>query len=220
MNMSDNGRAGVTLLLVGATGHVGRQVLALALDDPRVALVVAPVRRALPAHPRLSAPIIDFDRLDGDAAWWAADAVICTLGTTIRQAGSQARFRTVDHHYPLAVAEQALASGTRTYVLTSAMGADASSRIFYNRVKGELENDLRSLGFSSLTLVRPGLIGGEREAFRAGERALGALLKVIGPLLPRRWRTNPPECIARELLDAAVTARPGVHVVPAARMTP
>ena len=76
------------LLLVGATGLVGRHVLELALDDARVASVVAPVRRALPAHPKLSSPQVDFDRLDPESSWWNADAVICTLGTTMK---SQAR---------------------------------------------------------------------------------------------------------------------------------
>lgn len=206
------------LLLVGATGLVGRHVLELALDDARVASVVAPVRRALPAHPKLSSPQVDFDRLDPEASWWNADAVICTLGTTMKVAGSQAAFRRVDHDYPLAVARLAHAHGTPTYVLNSAVGADAQSRFFYNRVKGELERALEAEGYASLTFVRPGLIGGEREEFRLGERLLVSALAWSGPLLPRRWRLNPAPQIAQALLTAALEPQPGRHVVTADRL--
>jgi len=201
------------LLLVGATGLVGREVLRLALSDARVSQVVAPVRKPLPAHPKLDAPLVDFDRLPPDAPWWRVDAVICTLGTTMKVAGTRQLFRRVDHDYPLAVARLALAAGTRTYALNSAAGANAGSRIFYNRVKGELERDLEALGFRSLTYVRPGLIGGERDEARAGEGAALRLLRVLGPVLPRRWRINPAPRIAAALLEAALAAAPGVHVV-------
>lgn len=201
------------LLLVGATGLVGREVLRLALMDARVSEVVAPVRKPLPAHPKLDAPLVDFDRLPPDASWWRMDAVICTLGTTMKLAGTRQLFRRVDHDYPLAVARLALAAGTRAYALNSAAGANAGSRLFYNRVKGELERDLEALGFISLTYVRPGLIGGEREEARAGEGAALRLLRVLGPVLPRRWRINPAPRIAGALLEAALAAAQGVHVV-------
>ncbi len=201
------------LLLVGATGLVGREVLRLALADARVSQVVAPVRKPLPAHPKLDAPLVDFDRLPADAPWWQADALICTLGTTMKVAGTRQAFRRVDHDYPLAAGRLALAAGTRTYALNSAAGANAASRFFYNRVKGELERDLEALGFASLTHVRPGLIGGERDEARAGEGAALRLLGVLGPLLPRRWRINPAPRIASALLEAALAGAPGVHVV-------
>ncbi|MEG1116160.1 MAG: NAD-dependent dehydratase [Janthinobacterium sp.] len=201
------------LLLVGATGLVGSEVLRLALTDARVSRVVAPVRKALPAHPKLDAPLVDFDRLPADAPWWQADAVICTLGTTMKVAGTRQVFRRVDHDYPLAVARLALAAGTRTYALNSAAGANAASRFFYNRVKGELERDLEALGFRSLTLVRPGLIGGRRAVARAGEGAALRILRVLAPVLPRRWRINPAPRIASALLEAALAGAPGVHVV-------
>lgn len=119
----------------------------------------------------------------------------------------------MDHDYPLLAAQLARRHGTATYVLNSAMGADAGSRIFYNRVKGELERDLQSQGFASLTFVRPGLISGPRTEHRAGERAMVGVLGALGPLLPRRWRLNPAHRIAQALIEAAVNARPGVHIV-------
>ncbi|WP_454774627.1 NAD-dependent dehydratase [Janthinobacterium tructae] len=201
------------LLLVGATGLVGREVLRLALADARVAAIVAPVRKALPPHAKLHAPLVDFDQLPPDAPWWKADAVICTLGTTMKVAGTRQAFLRVDHDYPLAVARLARAAGTSTYALNSAAGANAASRIFYNRVKGELERDLEQLGFASLTHVRPGLIGGERDVARAGEGAALRLLRVLGPVLPARWRINPAPRIAQALLEAALAGAPGVHIV-------
>ena len=201
------------LLLIGATGLVGRHVLRLALADARVTTVVALARKPLPAHPKLIAPFVDFDALAPDATWWRADAVICALGTTMKVAGSQEAFRKVDLDYPLAVARLARVAGTPAYVLNSAAGANPTSRFFYNRVKGELERELAALDFASLTQVRPGLIGGERESVRAGEAALALVLGALAPVLPRRWRINPAERIAQALLEAALTARPGVHIV-------
>jgi uncharacterized protein YbjT (DUF2867 family) len=201
------------LILTGATGLVGREVLRLALSDARVTAIVAPVRKSLPAHPKLDAPLVDFDALPPDAPWWQAHALICTLGTTMKIAGTRQAFRRVDHDYSLAVARLALAAGTRTYVLNSAAGANVASRFFYNRVKGELERDLEALGFASVTHVRPGLIGGERDVARAGEGAALRILRVLGPVLPRRWRINPAPRIASALLEAALAGAPGVHVV-------
>lgn len=207
------------LLLVGATGLVGSHVLRLALADDRIDGVVAPSRQELPGHPKLQAPVVDFEQLPEDAPWWRADAIICTLGTTMSKAGSKDAFRRVDHDYPLLAARLAGQHGTPAYVLNSALGADASSRIFYNRVKGELEHDLETLGFSSLTHVRPGLIGGDRQEVRAGERASASVLAWLGPFLPRRWRLNPAPKIAQVLLDAAIRRLPGVHVITSERMS-
>ena len=208
------------LLLLGAPGLVGRHVLSQALATSRVTSVTAPVRRALQvAHAKLHAPVVDFDALPADAAWWHADAVICALGTTMRVAGSEDAFRRVDHDYPLAAARLAHRHGTSTFVLNSAMGADRGSRFFYNRVKGEVEHDLADVGFASLTFVRPGLIEGDREEVRPGERFALLALRALDPLLPRQWRRNPADVIAAALLEAALAATPGVQVVASDRLT-
>jgi uncharacterized protein YbjT (DUF2867 family) len=201
------------LLLVGATGLVGRSVLQQALADTRVTQVVAPTRRALPVHPKLVNPVLDFNALPEDAPWWSVDAVVCALGTTIKVAGSQAAFYRVDHDLPLRVAELGLRHGARTYALNSALGASADSRVFYSRTKGELERDLRTLGYPSLTLVQPGLIGGDRQQSRPAERLAIAVTQGLAPLLPRRYRVVPASQIAAHLLDAAVAGQPGVHVL-------
>ena len=204
------------ILHVGATGLVGRLVLARLLESPQVARVVAPTRRSLGiTHPRLHNPVVDFEALPEDAEWWAVDAVICTLGTTIADAGSQAAFRRVDHDYPLQVARLARRHGASGYALNSAMGASARSSIFYNRVKGELEDALAALDYPSLVLVRPGLIDGERERPRAGEGLALAVSRVLRPLLPRKWRPSRAVRIADALVDAALHPVSGCHVVEA-----
>lgn len=202
-----------TVMLVGATGLVGQQVLQKALASAQVGRVVAPTRRALPPHPKLLNPVVDFDHLPEDAAWWAVDAVVCTLGTTIKVAGSQPAFYRVDHDHPLRVAQLALRHGARAYALNSALGADPASRVFYSRTKGELERDLRALGYPSLTLVRPGLIGGERHESRPAEQIGVRVSQWLRPLLPARYRVVPAERIAHHLLAAALAAAPGVRVL-------
>jgi uncharacterized protein YbjT (DUF2867 family) len=209
----------MNLLLVGSTGLVGRHVLELALADGRIDAVVAPVRHSLANHPKLLAPTVDFERLPKEADWWRVDAVICTLGTTMRAAGSQTAFRRVDHDYALAVAGLARQHGTPTFALNSAMGANPSSRFFYNRVKGELERDLATLGFRSLTIVRPGLIGGKRDETRPTETMAAIILGALHPILPRRLRINPATRIAQALIDAAFAAHPGTHIVGSAELT-
>ncbi len=202
------------LLLVGATGLVGGHVLRQALADPAVEQVVALTRRPLPPHAKLLNPLVDFDRLPEQDEWWRVDAVVCTLGTTLRAAGSQAAFYRVDHDYPLEVGYLARRQGARALAFNSALGANASSRLFYSRTKGETERDLQAIGYPSLTLVRPGLIGGRRQERRPAEQLAVGVAQCVRPLLPRRYRVVPAERIAHHLLRAALAAEPGVHVLP------
>ena len=209
----------MNVLHVGATGLVGRLVLARLLDVSAVARIVAPTRRALgSAHPKLHNPVIDFEALPEAAEWWAVDAVICTLGTTLADAGSRDAFRRVDHDYPLQVARLARRHGAGTFALNSALGANARSSIFYNRVKGELEAALAALDYPALVLVRPGLIDGEREHERPGERRALVVSRVLRPLLPNAWRPSRAERIAGALVDAVLQPVPGRRVVSAARL--
>ena len=207
------------LLIVGSTGLVGGHALAQALADARFAQVIAPTRRPLSMqHAKLENPIVDFDALPTDAAWWRVDAVVCALGTTIRDAGSKAAFRRVDLDYVLAMATHVRAAGARSFALNSSLGADPVAGNFYLRTKGEAEAALRSLGYPSLTLVRPSVIGGERERRRPMEHFGMRVLRAVEPLVPKRYRVVPAERIARCLLEAAFAAEPGVRVVESERI--
>lgn len=208
-----------TLLVVGTTGLVGTAVRCQALDEPHVDGVVALSRRPLESAQRLETHVVDFDHLPGDAPWWAVDAVICTLGTTRAKAGSRGAFQRVDHDYPLAVARHARAAGTPAFVLNSALGASPRSPFFYSRTKGRLERDLRACRYPSLTIVRPGPIGGQRQERRRGEQLLVRAVNGMEPVLPGRVRVKPAEHIATALLQAALAAEPGTRIVESEHIT-
>jgi uncharacterized protein YbjT (DUF2867 family) len=200
------------LLLLGATGAVGQQALAQALADPRVAQVVAPTRKPLPAHPKLNNPQPDFKALPAGADWWRVDAVVCALGTTIKVAGSQAAFAAIDRDLPMAAARLAKLGGARSLALNSSLGASAKGN-FYLRTKAEAEAGIRALGFMSFTTVRPSLIDAHREPPRLGETLGLAAARLFAFLIPARYRPVKADAIARSLLEAALQAAPGDHVV-------
>lgn len=205
--------AQTSLLILGATGLVGQQILTLALAEQRVSVITAPTRRPLAAHPKLLNPIIDFATLP-NADWWRADAMLCALGTTIKQAGSRAAFRTVDHDYVLAAAESAKAAGCRTFVLNSSLGADAKSGNFYLKVKGETENSLAGLGFGSLTIIRPSLLaGGPRPERRHGEEIGLWFATRLNAIIPKRFRAVTTQAVAHAMLEAALQPKHGVHTI-------
>lgn len=199
-------------LLAGATGLVGREILHRLADDERVAQVRALARRPLASSdtaPRVLECRVEYERLDASARWFEVDTVFCALGTTIRQAGSQEAFRRVDHDYPLMVARAALAHGARHFLLVSALGADARSGVFYSRVKGELEEAVRALGFPCVTIARPSVLLGSRSERRIGEE----IAKRIGWLAPARFRPVRAARVATALIEAAHAPVPGVRII-------
>mgnify|MGYP000982344191 FL=1 len=206
----------LSLLLVGATGAVGQAVLRQALAEKRITRIVAPTRRPLEAgfagNPRLLNPVIDFARLPEEAVWWKVDAVVCTLGTTIKVAGSQAAFAAVDRDLPIAFARLAREAGATRYALNSSLGASARGS-FYLRTKAEAEQGIIDLGFASTTIVRPSLIDTERQDARLGEQAGLLFARVLRPLIPRRYRAVSPEVIAAALLRGVLDGRPGTTAV-------
>ncbi|NOT12531.1 MAG: NAD-dependent dehydratase [Methylococcaceae bacterium] len=203
-----------TALILGATGQVGQELLQLALRHPEISRVVAPTRRPLPPHAKLENPLVDFEVLPEGAPWWKADLALSALGTTLRQTKSREGFYHVDHDYNLAAAELARRSGTPVFGLVSSLGANASSCLFYLRVKGETERDLSALGFDSLTLVRPSLlIGGPRSSARRME-AFGLFLgKHLASILPRRYRAVTTFQVAHALLENTLRAPLGINVI-------
>ena len=205
---SDHAHARV-VALAGATGLVGRAILQGLLADESVAAVHALGRREpAVAHPKLTPHVVDFAAL---APLPPLDEVYLALGTTIKTAGSQTAFRAVDFDANLAVARAALAAGARRAGLVSSMGADAKSRIFYNRVKGELEEALSRLPFEGLVIARPSLLVGDREALgqpvRTAEKVATAVSRLLGPLIPANYRPVAAVRVARALCARVPTAR-------------
>lgn len=207
------------LLLLGATGLVGGKALDLALAHEAFSEVIAPTRRPLaPRDGLVNLVASKLEELIPLVMSHRPDAVLCALGTTQAKAGSKAAFRYVDYDLPIAFGEAAQAAGIGTYALVTAMGASPKSMIFYSRTKGEVERDIRKIEFRSLTICRPSLIGGERAEERAAEGAALAVVRLLTPILPRRYRVNPADAIAAALLDAVLAGKPGCHFIFADQM--
>lgn len=199
-------------MVLGATGLVGRECVRQLLDDPSVARVIAVTRRPLSndvASAKLGVEVVDFDRLALRGDLFAVDQIFCALGTTIKQAGSQEAFRRVDFEYALAAAKLGVEHGAQDFLLVSALGASAKSRIFYNRVKGELEDALRTLPYRSVTIVRPSLLLGDRAQFRLGEQ----VGRRIGWLVPGRFKPVSARRVAAALANAARDVTPGMRII-------
>src|SRR5215470_19813251 len=161
-----------TALLTGATGLVGRTLLPMLLAATQYRGVHIMVRRAVPdikANSKLKIHHVDFARLPGAAP--EVDDVFIALGTTIKVAGSEAAFRRVDYDFVVNTARTARAAGATRLAVVSAMGADAKSRVFYNRVKGEMEAAIEQLGYESVVFARPSLLLGDRTALGQPERS-------------------------------------------------
>eukprot|EP01034_Spumella_vulgaris_P034461 gene34459-42499_t len=195
-----------TAILAGATGLVGREILNGLLADDSVGTVHTLGRRPLAQqhakHAKHVHHVVDFAALP---ALPPASEVYLALGTTIKVAGSQAAFRAVDHDANLAVARQALAAGVTRAGLVSAMGADAKSSVFYNRVKGETEADLHATGFATLVVARPSFLAGDRESLgqpvRSGEGLALAVSQWLKPLIPANYRSVDVRKVAACLLQ-------------------
>lgn len=200
--------------MAGATGLVGREILHGLLADDSVAAVHALGRRPPPLrHPKLHHLSVDFKDI---FALPNVDEVYLALGTTIGAAGSQQAFRAVDFDANLAVARAARAEGARRLGLVSAMGASARSPIFYNRVKGELEDALAHLGYEGLVVARPSFLAGDREALgqpaRRGEAIALRASRLLRPLIPANYRAIDAKSVAQALL-ARVPGAKGTQVM-------
>ena len=174
-------------IIAGASGLVGRFLLNDLLSRDRYERVIALVRSDLGlSSPKLSTARVDFAAINstapGDAC--AGADLFCTLGTTIKKAGSQDAFRRVDHDAVLAFARWGLAHGARRFFVVTALGADAASSVFYNRVKGEVERDIASLGFAETHVFRPSFLLGPREEWGGVSKPLGFVFS--GPLAKYR----------------------------------
>lgn len=202
------------VLLAGASGLVGGCVLQALLADPTVAAVHALGRRALNIHhPKLQTHIVDFGHLQ---ALPPADEVYLALGTTIKVAGSQAAFRAVDLQANLAVAQAAVAAGVQRIGLVSAAGANAQSSVFYNRVKGELEDALKAMHLEALVIAQPSLLLDYRDGLqqppRLGEKIAIPIARLLAPLIAGRYRPVHARAVARTLVKTLPTSQ-GVTVL-------
>jgi uncharacterized protein YbjT (DUF2867 family) len=214
----------VVVLIAGATGLVGKELLALLLADRACHEVHSLVRRrSEQQHAKLSQHLVNFATMAAQPpALPQIDEVYICLGTTIKTAGSQAAFKAIDFDAFVAVACVGIARGATKLGVISAMGASSSSSIFYNRIKGEMEDAVVKLGYQSVTIARPSFLAGNREALqqtrRPGEKIALAAMRWFNPIIPANYRSVQAADVAASLLKQVRSARAGVSVLQSAQL--
>lgn len=205
-----------TAIVIGATGLTGTHLVAALLQDPAFDKVKVLIRRPW-AHsrPKLENVIVDFEDDENLAAALQGDALFCCIGTTIKKAGSQERFRAVDYGIPVKCARIAHTQGVSQILVMSSIGANAHSRNFYLRTKGEMEEAIQQAGFHSIAIFRPSVLIGSRKEFRLGEWLGRYLIQLFYFLLQGRWKKYRPikaATVANAMVAAAKGTETGISV--------
>lgn len=168
-------------LIAGASGLVGGYLLNLLCNDVTFSKVKVVTRKPLELNKeKISEIVVDFDSLNQFSQRLTADVVFCCLGTTIKTAGSQEKFRKVDFTYCLELAKAVKAQGAKQFILVSSLGADAKSGNFYLRTKGEIEEAIAALNFDSFCIMRPSMLLGDRKETRVGESIGKVFMQATG----------------------------------------
>lgn len=185
------------------------------LKNPRYSKVICLVRKKLPLiNDKLEQVVVDFDNLADYTDALKGDDVFCCLGTTIKVAKTKENFKKVDYHYPLQAGKIALAQGATQYLLVSSLGADAGSMVFYSKTKGEVERDIKALGYPTLHIMQPSLLLGDRSESRLGEKVGEAVMTSLsflmqGPL--KKYRAIEAEAVAFAMVQLASQQQGGTH---------
>lgn len=203
-----------TAIIIGATGLVGSEVLNLLLEDEQYGKVKVFHRRTTGIkHPKLEEHIIDFEALDNWKHLLTGNELYSALGTTIKKAGSQERQYTIDFTYQFETAKAAAENGVEKYSLVSSAGADYQSKVFYSRLKGELDEAVKELPFEVITIMRPSILSGERNEHRLGEK-VGLFLANIFTKIPglKKYRPIFARKVATGMINSLQKCTPGYHI--------
>lgn len=203
-----------TATLIGATGLIGSQILQQLLEDADFAHINVLVRRSLDlAHPKVKVILLDFaDEAAYQAAIAGSDAVFCTVGTTLKQVNSDmVAYRKIDYDIPVNAARFCAATACPKFLLVTSIGASSHSRNFYQKLKGEVEEKVGSLGLSSVSIFRPSMLLGQRAEFRLGERIGQVLIGVLAFMIPAQYKAIDVKTIAKAMIAAAKRESVGVQ---------
>lgn len=191
-------------IVAGASGLIGSSLYKMLLEAPQYDRVHILVRKKMDVnHPKLVQHVVDFEKLQEQPFDFKVDDAFCTLGTTIAKAGSKTAFIRVDHDYVISFAEMSLAAGASGFYLVSSMGANPASNIFYNKVKGLVEEDLKMLGFPRLGLFRPSLLLGPRSEKRTGEKFASWMMTALDFMIPAKYKAIHVDQVARRMVESA-----------------
>jgi uncharacterized protein YbjT (DUF2867 family) len=200
-------------LLAGTTGLIGSQLLDLLLQSSDYEKVIAISRKPLDkVHPKLTNLVCELNQLQNHVSELKADDVFCCLGTTMKNAKTKEAFRAVDYDAPLALAKIAKENGAKQYLIISALGANKDSSIFYNKVKGEVEEAIAQIGFDSFHIFQPSLLTGPRKEQRTGEEAAQVFYKIFGFLIPKKYAAIESIKVARAMVAFAKEEKKGRFV--------
>jgi uncharacterized protein YbjT (DUF2867 family) len=200
-------------LLAGTTGLIGSQLLDLLLQSSDYEKVIAISRKPLDkAHTKLSNLVCELNQLQNHVSELKADDVFCCLGTTMKNAKTKEAFRAVDYDAPLALAKIAKENRAKQYLIISALGANKDSSIFYNKVKGEVEEAIAQIGFDSFHIFQPSLLTGPRKEQRTGEEAAQVFYKIFGFLIPKKFASIESIKVAKAMVALAKEERRGWFV--------
>lgn len=201
-----------TAVIAGASGLVGSALLPMLLQSEEYDKIISLGRNTLPfEHPKLQQIQTNFSDLD--ALTLQCDDVFCCLGTTIRTAGSKEQFKKVDHDFPLELAKAALKNGAKSYTIITAIASDENSRWFYSQVKGKLENELKTLGFKNLNILRPSMLLGPRKEFRLGEWISKKIMILLSWLIPVKYKAVNDHTVAKCMLHSANQNQHGFFIL-------
>lgn len=193
----------LTANIIGATGLVGSHLVRLLLDDDRFQTIKVFSRRKTGiSHPKLEEHLVDFDQIANWSNQLTGDILFSTLGTTLKKAGTLKKQFLVDYTYQYSVAEAASENGIPIYVLVSSVGANAHSRVFYSKMKGELEHDVRRLDFEETIILRPSILDGKREEKRGAERIGLKVSRALTKVFFKKYRPIHGKTVAKAMVNS------------------
>lgn len=203
-----------TAIVIGATGLVGSSLTGQLLEHPEFSKVNVFVRRATHlSHQKLTEHIVDFDKTDDWKHLLQGDVLFSAMGTTLNKAGSKTAQYRIDYTYQYNVAAAAASNGVPAYVLISSAGASESSLIFYSKMKGELDREVKKLPFARIRIIKPGILAGNRAESRPMEALSIKMMNALGKIpLIRKFRPIPASVVARAMIHASLDAEAGVKV--------
>lgn len=206
-------------VIAGATGLVGSFVVQKLIENPQFSKVIS-ISRKPTGHKNVKLQeilITDLLELSRYSEALNGEIYFCCLGTTIKDAGSKEKFEKIDFQAIIDFGRIAQAHHAKSFVLISAMGADTRSMIFYNQVKGRTEQELKSLRLKRLVIFQPGLLMGDRKAFRLGEKVMISAFNKLSPLIPEnilRIIATDSERLADRMIAESLDPSQGVFTIP------
>ena len=207
-------------VIAGATGLVGSALLKKLVADPHYSEIISVTRRSMDVQSTKLKEVIvtDFSQLNSVREKLKGDIYFCCLGTTIKSAGSKENFIKVDHDAVLDFAKIAKSHHASSFILVSAQGANPKSKVFYNRVKGQLEEDLKSLSLARLVFMHPSLLIGDRKEFRLGEKIAMGIVTKLAPVLPKKVKKlamTEVEVLAQRMIEESKLRKSGLSIISA-----